>query len=149
MLDGQGRKEKKRAKAFVNDHKNCDRLTKLYQPYQGENSTLLLALKQHCQTDYLSTDLLGQCGEGLAGLAGIPLPDRDERRRRSFIVGWLNKHADQLLPFIHGIVIEDDTGEIHGFPQEKEQFRSWKEKAPEDYEAALKAKRKRSYRRPG
>jgi alpha-L-fucosidase len=40
--------------------------------------------------------------------------DRQDKRRREFVIGWLNKHYDEIREYIPRLVIRDDRGTLRG-----------------------------------
>jgi alpha-L-fucosidase len=40
--------------------------------------------------------------------------DRQDKRRREFVIGWLNKHYDQIRCYLPRMILRDDQGVLKG-----------------------------------
>jgi hypothetical protein len=49
----------------------------------------------------------------MSALINVPI-GRQEKRRRNFLIGWLNKNYDEISKYIPRMVIRDEKGEMKG-----------------------------------
>jgi hypothetical protein len=105
---------RKRAQELSREREKCAELTEVYKNYQDENSEILLALKQYTNTNTLGRKLLVACGICLARAAGIPEPGHQEKRRRIFILGRINRNSELLQPYVGELVSQDEQGNCYG-----------------------------------
>jgi hypothetical protein len=57
--------------------------------------------------------LLLPIATAMSARIGVPL-GRQEKRRKDLLVGWINKHYDQICGFVPQLVFRDQTGGLKG-----------------------------------
>jgi hypothetical protein len=74
---------------------------------------ILKDLKELFEIDDPPLPLLLTIARVLSEIIKIPL-DRQDKRRREFLVGWFNKHYDHIRPHVSGLVLYHENGELKG-----------------------------------
>jgi hypothetical protein len=74
---------------------------------------ILKDLKLLFQIENPSLQLLLPIAMNLSHILNLPL-GRQEKRRKNFLIGWLNKHYELIEKFVPRLVIKDDKGNMRG-----------------------------------
>jgi hypothetical protein len=107
--------------------------TQHYSPFIAwEDKGILYDLNRWHGRNKPSRDLLLSIAMGVAAQCGLTI-GREEKRRKSFLIGWINEHYDCFRDVIENLVLGDTTGSLSG---PVEQLKQYREEHPEDEEVA-------------
>lgn len=102
------RKQRKRDVDRVRDQNEYGQLRQQY--HTSETTPIIQELRCIAEVTKLTKKDLLKYATELATLAGLSGPSRQHKRRRDIIIGWINDHQHQFMPFLQHLA--DDPTKI-------------------------------------
>ena len=114
------RREEKNKKAVAKDAEEIEKKKQEYAEYMDwTDRGILVDLKEMFDMEKPTKDDL----KALARIVGEHLNievDRQDKRRKEFMVGWFNKNYELIRPVLSQMVLIGKNGEAHGNPEWEE-----------------------------
>jgi hypothetical protein len=101
----------------------------------SENTPIIQELRCIAGVTKLTKNDLLKYATELATLTGLSGPGRQHKRRRDIIIGWINDHQDQFMPFLLHLPrgstqIQDDGGfwiDWNALDETNREFNQWEQ----------------------
>jgi hypothetical protein len=109
-----GRPNTRSRAAHDKDKQEIEEKRKEYSEFaEWQNKGILHDIVRYFGIENPSLQLLLPIAMNLSHVIQVQL-GRQEKRRREFLVGWMNKHYEQIQSYIPHLVLTDDKGVIVG-----------------------------------
>jgi hypothetical protein len=103
-----------RADSTEKDREEVERKKIQYKDYmEWKDRGILKDLKDYHGIDNPTRELLVTIAMLMGNECGIR-PDRQDKRRRDLMIGWLNLHYEQIRAIVPNIVLRDTKGPMTG-----------------------------------
>jgi hypothetical protein len=113
------RREKKSHEASLKDKQECQAKRKEYADYaKWTNHGILKDLEESFALTDPSRRTLLPIVQTLSTLINVPV-DRQDKRRKEFLIGWCNKNYDLIKPKLKTLVLMNDKREMKGIGSER------------------------------